>query len=64
LNRSLAEARLGIIRSKIEWKCKQQGKPSVRVSAKNTSRQCSKCGHTSKENRKSQADFRGHTMNA
>jgi putative transposase len=68
LNKSLRDSRLGTVRRKMEWKCKQQGKPSVRVSAVNTSRTCSSCSHVSEKNRRTQAGFRctecGSTMNA
>jgi transposase len=41
----------------LEYKAKEQGIELVRVNPRNTSRRCSVCGHTSKENRPSQAKF-------
>jgi len=58
----------GQLRTFIEYKAKEKGVPVKIVSAKNTSRECSKCGHAEKGNRKSQADFVclkcGFAMNA
>ena len=47
----------GQLRTFIEYKASEKGIPVRLVSAKNTSRGCSFCGHIAKENRKSQADF-------
>jgi len=45
------------LRQKIEYKAKLLGVPVITVDPKNTSRQCSACGHISKSNRKSQESF-------
>jgi len=45
------------LRTFIEYKASEKGIPVKIVSAKNTSRGCSKCGHVDKWNRKNQADF-------
>jgi IS605 OrfB family transposase len=56
------------LRSFIEYKAKLLGVLVVLVDPRNTSRQCSVCGYTSKNNRKSQSDFVccecGHAENA
>jgi IS605 OrfB family transposase len=56
------------LRNFIEYKAKLAGVLVQLVDPRNTSRQCSLCGYTSKKNRKSQADFIclecGHTENA
>jgi IS605 OrfB family transposase len=56
------------LRAFIEYKAKQAGVELVIVDARDTSRQCSVCGHTTKANRPSQSEFRcvacGHTDHA
>jgi putative transposase len=56
------------LRSFIEYKSKLVGIPVVLVDPRNTSRQCSACGHIDKANRKSQSEFLcvscGHWENA
>lgn len=56
------------LRTFIEYKAKLAGIEVVTVDPRNTSRQCSICGHVDKANRKSQADFCcvscGHTAHA
>jgi len=68
LNRSLANSAFATLRAMIEYKATAAGVLAVPVPPKNTSRQCSQCGHTAKENRESQAVFScikcGHTTNA
>lgn len=52
----------------ISYKAKRAGVKLLRIDPRNTSRQCSKCGHTEKANRKTQAEFAckacGHTEHA
>jgi len=52
----------------VTYKAKRAGVPLVEVDPRNTSRRCSKCGHTEKANRKSQSEFVcnacGHAENA
>jgi len=52
----------------VTYKAQRAGVPIVLVDPKNTSRECSRCGHIAKENRPSQAKFRcvscGHEANA
>jgi putative transposase len=46
------------LRTFIEYKAKIAGVPVVAVDPRNTSRECSACGHTAKGNRPSQSEFR------
>lgn len=52
----------------LEYKAADQGIPFIKVNPKNTSRECSECGHIDKKNRKSQSEFLclkcGHKDNA
>lgn len=52
----------------ISYKAKLAGVKVLRIDPRNTSRECSKCGHTEKANRKTQSDFAckscGHAENA
>lgn len=56
------------LRAFIEYKAKQAGVALVVIDPRNTSRECSACGHTDKANRPSQAEFRclacGHADHA
>lgn len=45
------------LRNLISYKAQLAGVPVFLVDPKNTSRSCSKCGHVSKSNRKSQSEF-------
>lgn len=58
----------GQLRNFVEYKAKRAGLPVETVNPKNTSRECAACGHVSKENRKTQAEFLclvcGHDTNA
>ena len=68
LNKSILRQGWGIFRSLCENKTRKYGGVLVCVNPKNTSRKCSFCGHTEKENRLSQAEFSckscGYTENA
>ncbi len=52
----------------LEYKCKLNGIPFVKVNPKDTSKACSRCGYVSASNRQSQSDFRckacGFAINA
>jgi putative transposase len=56
------------LRTFIEYKGRREGVPVVTVDSHYTSQQCSKCGHISKKNRKTQSDFKcvscGFELNA
>jgi len=45
------------LRTKIEYKAKLSGVTVMSVNPKNTSRECSKCSHICKSNRKTQSEF-------
>ena len=68
LNKSLLDVGLHSIKEKLIYKAKNLGKNVVLVDPKYTSQKCNNCGHTSKENRKTQKSFIciacGHTENA
>lgn len=68
LNRSLLDLGAGIFFNQLEYKSKWKGKNFLKVNPAYTSQECSKCGHTSKNNRKNQSKFEcescGHTANA
>ena len=51
LNRSISDAAWGSLFQKIAWLALKTGKPVVNYNPKNTSRECSSCGHTSSDNR-------------
>lgn len=67
LNRSILENNWGQLKQMIEYKCELYGKHLVLVNPKNTSRRCSKCAHTEKDNREDKVFSClncGHTMDA
>lgn len=68
LNRALADASFGILRSQLEYKSTVYGSRVVAVPPQYTSQTCSSCGHTDKESRETQARFSctrcGYTANA
>jgi transposase len=68
LNRSIYANCWGLIAQRLTHKTCASGTSMVVVDASYSSQQCRKCGHTSSENRKSQAEFRcvrcGHTDHA
>lgn len=69
LNRSILASAWGkTLELTTDKASRSPGRHVVLVDPKNTSRTCSQCGHTGKENRESQAVFRcqgcGHTQNA
>lgn len=68
MNRAMARAAIGRVRDLVAYKAAGAGVDIVTVRAAYTSQRCNKCGHTSPENRKSQAVFSctscRHTCNA
>lgn len=57
LSRSISAQGWSALTLRIEQKAESSGVTCIKVSPINTSRKCSACGHTAKENRKSQAVF-------
>jgi len=51
LNRSISDAAWGGLFDKIAWIAVKAGKPVAKYNPKNTSCECSACGHVSKDNR-------------
>lgn len=68
LNRSILNMGFGKLAGMLEYKLASKGRKLVKVAPQNTSRTCSKCGHVSKQNRKTQAHFKcvqcGYETNA
>ena len=68
LNRELLNIGIGTMEEMLSYKTKWYGSHLLLVNPKNSSRECSKCGHTSKMNRKTQSKFEciscGHAENA
>ena len=65
LNRKMAQfSCMGMVERFLQYKAMDL----IRVPARNTSRRCAQCGHTEKDNRRTQAHFQclacGHTDNA
>ncbi|MBM6929030.1 RNA-guided endonuclease InsQ/TnpB family protein, partial [Parasutterella secunda] len=58
LNRAILDQAWGKFFQRLQWKCEQRGGIVIKVSPQYTSRTCPICGHESKENRKSQANFK------
>ena len=68
LNRSILSEGWGQFFKMLEYKQKKRGHIFLQINPKNTSRTCPKCGHVSKDNRRTQAHFCctncGYTANA
>ena len=68
LNRLILQQSWGKFFELLEYKLKKNGGELVKVNPQYTSQKCSRCGHISKENRKTQANFVcekcGNTLNA
>lgn len=68
LNRSILNMGFGKLARMLEDKLASKGRKLVKVAPQNTSQTCSKCGHVSKQNRKTQAHFKcvqcGYETNA
>lgn len=57
LNRAITQQSWGMFFELLEYKLKQRGGQLIKVDPKHTSQTCNKCGHISKENRKTQSKF-------
>lgn len=57
LNRVMLDVGIGEMNRQLEYKSMWYGKSFFKIDPKNTSRQCSRCGHTEKQNRKTQSKF-------
>ncbi len=68
LNKSILDQGWHELRRQLEYKTRWKGGVYDEVNPRNTSRECASCGHTEKENRKTQAEFIcqscGHSDNA
>ncbi|WSK01303.1 transposase [Streptomyces sp. NBC_01320] len=68
LNRSISDAGWGVFLAILNAKAESAGREVIAVDPRNTSRRCSECGHTAKENRPTQEKFHcvacGHTAHA
>jgi putative transposase len=58
LNRSILQQSWGKFFEMLEYKLKRNGGELIKVDPKYSSQTCPKCGHISKENRKTQANFK------
>ncbi|WP_441248150.1 RNA-guided endonuclease InsQ/TnpB family protein [Kitasatospora sp. McL0602] len=57
LNRSIQDAGWGVFLTILASKAESAGREVIAVDPRNTSRQCPQCGHTSADNRTTQAQF-------
>ncbi len=68
LNRAIIQQSWGMFFELLEYKLHERGGQLIKVDPKHTSQICNKCGHISKENRRSQEKFVctacGHSANA
>lgn len=68
LNKSIHDAGWGIFLRVLSAKAESAGRAVIAVNPRHTSQQCARCGHTTAENRVTQAEFRclacGHQANA
>ncbi|WP_246148298.1 RNA-guided endonuclease InsQ/TnpB family protein [Nonomuraea turkmeniaca] len=68
LGRSILDAGWGVFLTILAHKAESAGRELIAVEPRNTSRTCSRCGHCTKENRLTQAEFAcaacGHTAHA
>ncbi|MGP3930952.1 RNA-guided endonuclease InsQ/TnpB family protein [Nonomuraea sp. KM88] len=68
LNRSIADAGWGVFLTILAHKAESAGRKLIAVNPAGTSRTCSHCGHSARENRATQADFActacGHAAHA
>jgi len=68
LNRSILDAGWGVFLTILSHKAESAGRELIAVNPANTSRTCARCGHCTKDNRPTQAEFRcvscGHAAHA
>ncbi|WP_410492939.1 IS200/IS605 family element RNA-guided endonuclease TnpB [Domibacillus sp. DTU_2020_1001157_1_SI_ALB_TIR_016] len=68
LSKAISEVSWSEFRTMLEYKAKWYGKKVIAVDPRHTSQRCHSCGHTAKENRRTQAAFIcvscGHSENA
>ena len=68
LSKAISESSWSQFRTMLEYKANWYGKQVIAVDPHCTSQRCNQCGHTAKENRLSQAEFKciscGHTDHA
>lgn len=68
LNKAILESGWGLVDRLLDYKCLWYGSAKIKVEPAFSSQECSRCGHTHKDNRKTQAEFSctmcGHTDNA
>ena len=57
LNKSILDQNWSEFRRQLEYKSDWYGAEVIPINPKYTSQRCSECGHTSQENRKTQAEF-------
>jgi putative transposase len=57
LNKSILDCGWGAFKSTLKYKLEDNGGEFIEVNPRNTSRECSKCGHIAAENRKTQEQF-------
>ena len=57
LNRSILDQGWSLFRTQLDYKLEWSGGMLFAVPPENTSRTCPNCGHVSKDNRKTQAEF-------
>lgn len=63
LNRSILNVGWHQFESYLHYKAKRKNKAIFKVSPAHTSQECSQCGHTSQDNRKSQSEFHCQACN-
>jgi putative transposase len=68
LNRSIHDAGWGQLLAFIAYKAEDAGRQVIAIDPRHTSQRCARCGHTARENRLTQAEFRcqvcGHRAHA
>lgn len=68
LNRAILESSWGLVGRMLNYKCPWYGSTKIEVEPRFSSQECSRCGFTHKDNRKTQAEFLcikcGYTDNA